>query len=327
MDRTEWSSDDSVISTPTKGRRGGVAGLLTFAPITDIFHQTTHYLQSDDTHPETSTFVPLDLMDDVFQSVKEFGDLDDSDGWWGISQSSGAWFGRGLAKFRDQFQRDHSSLPHITSTHHHGAAMWIAPLNSIRGIEAVAIAGGPSSYPGEGKTLKQSVRRPTVTLLLSSEWPSSLARASREINMPFFQERGNPNSGTTGGAEHREWKNQYFILETDQLPDDQRPIAQFLGMSEKGEIETTNPYYRNPVDLAQDYTAERTEYTSSLQNDMHRFASYERIQSHIKPNNESALRNFSPGDHLKVKSIEITSLPGCAVTFSPTNAEVIVSST
>lgn len=314
-----------ICRTVTRGRRGGVGTPLTFAPLSDLFARTTHYLRSDDAHAETSTFVPIDLFEEVLESIQQCAGLDDAAGWWCLDQSSGAWFGTGIRRFSEQFRIPHDEQPHLTSTHHHGTAVWIAPVDrSLSGVEAIVVAGDPAKNPGEGKTLGESVRRPTVTLLLSSERPAGLSTACRTIEMPFFTEPGNLASNAVGSA--GEWTPDCVTFDFRPIEADHTVSAQYLGMHDGPQgpdLEVTNPYYTDYTQAMFDLDRVDSVNESTAQNLVHRLASYERIGAHCTTRSDE-LRNLGPGDLLAVERIELTYLSGCGMTFSPANADVRV---
>ncbi|WP_158056527.1 hypothetical protein [Halorussus halophilus] len=320
------AGDQIIHRSKTSGRSGGVGNPLTFAPLHDTFERASYYIRSADAHEESSSFVAHDIAGEVFGSLTNLPGVDSDSGWWCIDQTDGAWWGTGLHSFAKQFQVPAKSHFHIENTHHNGSAVWIAPVGDrLRGVEAVTFAGDPSDQPGDGKTLRESIRRPTISFLLSAEQPSGLAEATRTVNMPFYTNQEKPESELVGSAEKDEWKDRRGTFAIPASNENlQARVCQSLEQTDGPhgpEVEVTNPYFGLHTKAAEDFGRAQLSLPDA-QNLAYRFAAYERLSAH--PPDITDLSNLSPGDQLKVTSIELTYLPECGISFAPANAEVHV---
>lgn len=213
--------EDGIVHSRTEGRGGGVGNPVIFAPLTSILDHTTHYLRSDDSHPDTSTFVGEDNTETVLDSLAALPGIDEQSGWWTMDQTDGSWWGTGLGTFQDELWTAPTERPHIENTHHHGGAVWLAPLpQRVNGIEAVLFTADASDEPGDGNTLRESLRRPAVSFLLSEPEPAGLRDVASSVEMPFFGSEDQTVDALYDLAEHDEWNpNRASINFAD--PDDE----------------------------------------------------------------------------------------------------------
>ena len=334
---TPSASDPSATSTDQKrriqrseahGRRSGVGNPLAFAPLSDQIRNATHLLRSDDAHSGTSTMVSIDIMEDIVNSVCQFAKVSAHAGWWCIDQSQAEWWSSGSDQLFDQFRTPHSAQPHVESPHHSGTAVWIVPVDdTVVGVEVAIISGDPSSHPGEGKTLGESVRRPCVSLLLSDGHEAMLSRADSMIEMPFFQQVGKSDSGMEGMARYQEWSAGSGVFTTSSGGEQDDLSVRHLETTEGPsgpEIQITNPYYRDPNRVHADFDFSPMEKKSTVRNLASRLASYEALGAHLPRHGSISARDLAVGDRLRLETIEITWLSGCGITFTPGNAEVRV---
>lgn len=317
--RTTPRRDSSVLThSTTRGKARGVGSPITFAPLGDKLEQVTHVLRSDDSLRDSLTFVSRDDTKVVLESLTTVPGIERGSGWWCMDQDGGAWWATGHTTFKAELDTPATIHEPISDPHHHGTGAWIAPIERVPGVEAVVFAGDFAARPGEGDSPSESVRRPSVSLLLSQ--PTAPTNLTSRIEMPFYETPGDADSGYCGMARLSEWGMQTRSFEMAGKRTCE--VLEVRSGLNGPEVEVTNPYYTQADEAVRDFGDHRQPGRGGVgMRHAARLAGYERLTAHPTPAAPSA-DDLTIGTEVTLASLRLTWLANCGITFTPLNAEV-----